>query len=431
MPNVLPLRSDDPRRIGRYRISGRIENFLDIDDIPVVFLARAPDGAGVALTVLPRDRVADAAARDRFTAEARAARRVAPFCTARVLDAGIEGQLPYVVSEYVTGATLGEVAETEGRQSGAVLTAVAIGAATGLAAIHQAGLVHGAFSPDHVVLGREGPRVVHFSITPPYGAATPAADMLAWAQTVLFAALGRPAIGPQDLAALPRVLRGSAAACVAPDPAARPDARAVLSELLGRDDPTQGLLAEGSRRARMAGRAEAPAHAAEVKEETRRTSRVVMWAAACAVCVLAIAGAAWFVTGGHVGSRGARLTASAKPVPPSPRPTVTASIPSALAGTWSGQVHQTSPELTVPVRIVLTAGATSGQVTYPTLGCSGRLQVMSPAASGVTMSQTIETGRQNCDDGVVTLTMRPDGDHVAFSFRRPGGPSPAGMLTRQ
>ena len=54
--------------------------------------------------------------------------------------------------------------------------------------------MHGQFGPDMVVLGRDGPRVVHFSTTPPYGAATPAADILAWAQVVGFAAAGhRPA----------------------------------------------------------------------------------------------------------------------------------------------------------------------------------------------------------------------------------------------
>ena len=72
------------------------------------------------------------------------------------------------------------------------------------------------------MLGAEGPRIVHFSITPPYGSATPSADMLAWAQTILFAAAGRPAIGPQDLDFLPEPLRDTVAACLAPDPVQPP-----------------------------------------------------------------------------------------------------------------------------------------------------------------------------------------------------------------
>ena len=129
-----------------------------------------------------------------------------------------------------------------------MLAALAIGTATGLTSIHQAGLVHGDFGPDHVVLGAEGPRVVHFSTTPPYGPATPSADLLAWAQTILFAA-GRP-----DVASLPEPLRNTVSACMSPDPASRPPARSLVTALLGHNDPAAGLLAEGTRRARAAGR---------------------------------------------------------------------------------------------------------------------------------------------------------------------------------
>ena len=50
----------------------------------------------------------DGAARDRFTAEANAARRVAPFCAARILGAGFDGGHAFLVSEYVAGPSLRE-----------------------------------------------------------------------------------------------------------------------------------------------------------------------------------------------------------------------------------------------------------------------------------------------------------------------------------
>ena len=56
--------------------------------------------------------------------------------------------------------------------------------------------MHGQFGPDMVVVGQDGPWVAHFSTTPPYGAATPAADILAWAQVVAFAAAGRLPASP-------------------------------------------------------------------------------------------------------------------------------------------------------------------------------------------------------------------------------------------
>ena len=89
-----------------------------------------------------------------------------------------------------------EFVTEEGAWEGRDLQALAIGTATGLAAIHQAGLVHGDFGPEYVVLSADGPRVIEFGITPPYGSATPAADMRAWARTLLFAAAGGPA-GPR------------------------------------------------------------------------------------------------------------------------------------------------------------------------------------------------------------------------------------------
>ena len=248
MPLVTPLRPDDLRRVGRYRLSGRVADGREDPNSAGTFLSRLPDGTPVAVTLLGRAAAPDSASRDRFTAEATVARRVAPFCAARILDAGFDGEQPFLVSEFIEGPSLAETVAVEGPLDGPVLAALAIGAATGLTSIHQAGLVHGDFGPDHVVLGAEGPRVVHFSTTPPYGPATPSADLLAWSQTILFAA-GRP-----DVASLPEPLRNTVTACLSPDPASRPPARSLVTALLGHNDPAAGLLAEGTRRARIAGR---------------------------------------------------------------------------------------------------------------------------------------------------------------------------------
>src|ERR1039457_6342192 len=250
MPNVAPLHANDLRRVGRYRLTGRITG-LPADG--PVFLAAMANGGQVTLTLLDADWTQNGAARDRFTAEARVARRVAPFCTARILDAGLDEGQAYLVSEYVAGPSLAEFIADQGPCASSGLSALAAGTATGLTASHQAGLVHGQFGPDHVVLGVSGPRVVGFGITPPYGNATPAADMLAWANTVLFAAAGRSAADAGDLAKLAEPLRSLVARCAVPDAAGRPAAQTVLAELLGADDQAADLLAEGSRQAVRAG----------------------------------------------------------------------------------------------------------------------------------------------------------------------------------
>ena len=431
MPVVTPLRPDDPRRVGRYRLAGRIVDQVAEQGSAGTFLSRLPNGTPVAVMLLGPASVPDAASRDRFTAEARAARRVAPFCAARILDAGFDADQPYLVSEFIEGPSLTEVVGTEGPLDGPVLTALAIGAATGLAAIHQAGLVHGDFGPDHLILGAEGPRVVRFSITPPYGAATPSSDLYSWAQTVLFAGSGAAAPDP---ARLPDSLPGAVSACLA-EQGSRPQARALLTALLGQSDPAAGLLAEGTRRARAAGRGVVGPSQQEVAEEPpRSTTRRAAFIAACAACIAAIAIATTLIVthqGPHPTPAAAATDGHAsKPVPATTAaPTITPKIPTELAGTWSGTVRQTDPALAVTVQIQLAAGSPDGTIAYPQLGCSGRLLLVGAGAGSYTLEQGITSGQQSCDSGVVTLAQLGTGK-LAFTFRRSGAPSPSGTLTK-
>jgi eukaryotic-like serine/threonine-protein kinase len=440
MPQVAPLRPDDPKRVGRYRLTGRVPGILAGSR---AYLGRATDGDRVTLAMLATDRTPDGAARDRFTAEARAARRVAPFCVARILDAGLEGDHAYLVSEFVAGPLLSETVAAAGPRTGAELEALAIGMATGLAAVHQAGLVHGEFGPAHVVLGTEGPRVIGFAITPPYGNATPAADMLAWAQTVLFAGSGgNPSAAA--LGSLPESLRGIVASCIAPEPAARPAARQVVIRLIGHESPQAGVLAEGSRRAAKAAmRAPAEPAAGVARPPAagrRRRSRVVGTAAAATVCVLAIAVAVHVLQDassnrGHAvnpdsANQPAASHTGSPPAPPSPTasssPSVT--LPAAVAGTWSGSVQQGSGNINTQVK--LNGSSPAGTISYSgtSFTCSGKLTLETSASRVLRMNQEIVAGV--CLDGVVTLTQEPDGS-LKFNFKGASSLAATGVLTRQ
>jgi len=122
-----------------------------------------------------------------------------------------------------------------------------------------------------------------------------------------------------------------------------------------------------------------------------------------------------------------RTTASAHTS--SAKPAATPTIPADLAGTWSGTVTQTDPALAVTVRIRLAAGSSAGTISYPQLGCSGHLLLVSVLAGTFTLEQGITKGQQSCESGVVLLS--PQGTaSLAYKFRRSGAPSPAGVLSK-
>jgi eukaryotic-like serine/threonine-protein kinase len=432
MPQVTPLQADDPVRVGRYRLTGRVTGLPHSGS---AYLGRAPDGRPAMVSLLSGDWIEEAAERDRFTAEANAARRVAPLCAARILDAGFDAGGAYLVSEYVSGPSLHDLIADEGPWKGGYLEAVALGTATGLGAVHDAGLVHGEFGPEYVVLGPEGPRVIEFGISPPYGAATPSADMRAWAYTVLYTAAGGPA-GASDLRLLPEPLRTLASRCLNGDPAQRPTARSVVAGLLGLGEPPPGVLAQGSSRAALAAwRHPRPAAASPEPAPQRRPRRAIaIWSAAIAACaVIAVVAVVAFVHGSQAGGAGGTPKPSAKtgltdrkPTSP-PRPSAT--VPAALAGTWSGQVTQSAPADVFTVGVTLASDASAGTVHYSgtSLSCAGSLAVLSASPGSLKLSQVITRGP--CANGTIMLTVDPGGS-VGFSFQGKQGPAANGTLRK-
>ncbi|XRQ03947.1 serine/threonine-protein kinase [Actinomadura welshii] len=259
---VRPLDHDDPTAVGRYRLTGR----LGEGGQGVVYLGEGPSGERVAVKML---KTTDAAARERFAREMRAARQVAPFCTAAVLDSSAEAETPYVVSEFIDGPSLQERVREHGPLRGGDLERLAVNTASALAAIHAAGIVHRDLKPANVLLGPDGPRVVDFGIaraidaethtqlvgTPAYFAPewleghppTDKSDVFAWAGTIVYAATGHPPFGPAasipatmhriangepDLAGVPPSLLPLLTECLAKDAARRPAARDLMVRLV-------------------------------------------------------------------------------------------------------------------------------------------------------------------------------------------------------
>lgn len=267
--SVGPAGNPLSERVGDYQLL----DTLGSGGMGTVYKARAPDGRLVAVKVVRPEYAEDREFRARFQHEARAAQRVPRQWTAQVLGAHLDGELLYLVTEFVDGPTLQESVRQDGPWPLADTEQLGLNVASALAAIHEAQVVHRDLKPSNVLLSRSGPRVIDFGIaraldattgltrttqvlgTPGFMAPeqwqnqriTPAVDVFAWGALMVFAATGRPPFGSGDavaqayravhhepvLTGLEGRLRELAATALRKDPAERPTARELVKMLDG------------------------------------------------------------------------------------------------------------------------------------------------------------------------------------------------------
>ncbi|MFI6733461.1 protein kinase [Nonomuraea sp. NPDC050451] len=257
-----------------------------------VYLANTRRGESVALKVL-HDLAEDETSRVRLEREVRALRRVESPYVAKVLDADLSCARPYLVMEYIEGATLLDRVRQSGALDVADLVDLAQGIAAALAIIHAAGVVHRDLKPGNIIMGSEGPVLIDFGIaqvldatrltmtgtflgTPGYTApeifadeqVDSPADVHAWAATVAFAATGRPTFGRGTAEAqMYAVLNGQADLKGVPVELL-PLVRAALNREPGKR-PTAALLADRLSRLARATSAAEPEPASGPSEEAK------------------------------------------------------------------------------------------------------------------------------------------------------------------
>src|SRR5690606_32778240 len=208
-----------------------------------------------------------------------------------VVEADLDGDTPYIASEYIDGRALRDIVETDGPLTGTALDRLAIGTATALTAIHHASIIHRDLKPDNVLIAADGPRVVDFGIariidstgtitsralgTPAYMAPEqiagedigPYTDVFAWGATIAFAATGETVFEGNsiaivlnrilthevDVGMMPQPLRGVVQAALSKSPADRPSADQILLRLLGQPETVSASTALLSRGVQVAG----------------------------------------------------------------------------------------------------------------------------------------------------------------------------------
>ncbi|WP_431035345.1 serine/threonine-protein kinase [Streptomyces sp. P6-2-1] len=142
-----------PQRIGRYLVQRR----LGSGAFAVVWLAQDERlQAPVAVKVLADNWAGRLDIRERFLSEARLLRQAGSGGVVQVYDIGeLEDDRPYFVMEYADAGTVEDLL-TAGPPPLAEALRLVAGAATGVAALHAAGIVHRDIKPSNVLLKSPG-----------------------------------------------------------------------------------------------------------------------------------------------------------------------------------------------------------------------------------------------------------------------------------
>ncbi|MEY9933517.1 serine/threonine protein kinase [Catenulispora sp. GP43] len=264
-PEPEPLRPRDPERVGGYTLVGR----LGVGGMGVAYLARDAGGREVALKVVHAGLAEHEEFRARFIREVAAARRVPGRHTARVLDADVLADPPWLATEYFRCWTLAQQVPRFGPLAAENAGTLIARLAEALAAMHAAGLVHRDLKPSNILLAPDGPRVIDFGIaraadlasltttgrlpgTPGYmapeqiegGPTGPPADVFALGANLVYATTGtspfwdgspatlmyRTVHAEPDLGTMPEALRAVTLRCLAKEAGERPTAAEVAAE---------------------------------------------------------------------------------------------------------------------------------------------------------------------------------------------------------
>ena len=138
---------------GRYRVRARIAR----GGMATVYVATDLRlERRIALKVMHAHLSDDSSFQSRFIQEARSAARLADPHVVNVFDQGQDGELAYLVMEYLPGITLRELLREQKRLTVPQTITIMDAVLAGLSAAHRAGIVHRDVKPENVLLAEDG-----------------------------------------------------------------------------------------------------------------------------------------------------------------------------------------------------------------------------------------------------------------------------------
>ncbi len=186
---------DPPSQVGPYRILREIGR----GGMGLVYLARdlALDREVAVKLGWPSSR--GDSSRDRIIQEARAAARLDHPCVVRIYSAGTHEGRPYVAMEYAPGMPLSEILGLRGDLPEGQALEIARQVAEGLAAAHDAGLVHGDIKPSNIqITPAGGVKVMDFGISRSIGSLPEAGEKDCFVGTPEYASPEQAMLGELD-----------------------------------------------------------------------------------------------------------------------------------------------------------------------------------------------------------------------------------------
>ncbi|WP_349828321.1 serine/threonine-protein kinase [Brevibacterium litoralis] len=272
----------EQEELGGYRLLEQ----LGSGGMGIVHLGVDGDGNPVAVKVLHAHIANDETARARLAREVRTLRRIKHPRIAEVLDAELDSDHPFIITEFVDGMTLSDDVRQNGPFAEDELVHFGHGLLDALRAVHDAGVIHRDLKPANVMIMDGEPMVIDFGIaqvadevrvtatglvmgTPGYLSPEIAdgkpsnekTDWWGWAATMAFAAtgrnpygsgpleavLGRVAMGRSDLTGVPSLFVPLLRACLDPRPERRPSGDMILEALVDIESGRMPTLGQSRR----------------------------------------------------------------------------------------------------------------------------------------------------------------------------------------